>query len=504
MFKKAINITLCITGMLGGNAQPVSSSLGSGPGTEIRSDGLLFTNGSGTSTYNFPAGTGLPMIRFAGFWISARSNSGLLMQSVTTNPAKPEFWSGPIDTITRKSKNPELWNKIYHANAGENNYHRKHFSDAGYVIPSSISQWPAHSSQGDALPAVLAPFIDWNNDGTYNPQFGDYPAIVGDESILCLYNDEYGEHATGGTAPLKAQILQQGFNTLESGLDHVTWLNAYIKNMNDVDWNDCYIALYADLILGNETDNYAGTDANKNLVFGYNADGFDEGFYGSNLPYTALMPLNHSLFASMIFNEAAENKLPVDAGGYENVMHGKLPSGAIKYESSGATRFSYPGVSDLVHTKIERSEESDTTVAGARKILAIVGPFNLKSNEFVKLDFAIFSDTSSQPLVALRNKANTVNAFYNQYLSAKKIKNNPDDINIYPNPAGKTEQIKINHLGNRGAEIKIFGPLGQLQYQMQTVENEVIIPEGVFNDKGLFIIAINREVGSVYKKIIIN
>ena len=35
----------------------------------------------------------------------------------------------------------------------------------------------------------LAPFVDVDYDGLYNPALGDYPDVMGDQAIFFIFND---------------------------------------------------------------------------------------------------------------------------------------------------------------------------------------------------------------------------------------------------------------------------------------------------------------------------
>ena len=44
----------------------------------------------------------------------------------------------------------------------------------------------------------LAPFVDVDNDGNYNPLNGDYPKIKGNQSIWWVMNDNGNRKGFGG------------------------------------------------------------------------------------------------------------------------------------------------------------------------------------------------------------------------------------------------------------------------------------------------------------------
>jgi hypothetical protein len=40
----------------------------------------------------------------------------------------------------------------------------------------------------------LLPFADVNNNGIYDPSYGDYPNVLGDEALYLMYNDKFAAH----------------------------------------------------------------------------------------------------------------------------------------------------------------------------------------------------------------------------------------------------------------------------------------------------------------------
>ncbi|MBK8414466.1 MAG: hypothetical protein IPL22_08125 [Bacteroidetes bacterium] len=56
------------------------------------------------------------------------------------------------------------------------------------MVPTNIADWLVSIH---LFSRVLAPFADFNSNGIYDPQNGDYPYILGDESIYSIFNDYF-------------------------------------------------------------------------------------------------------------------------------------------------------------------------------------------------------------------------------------------------------------------------------------------------------------------------
>ena len=68
----------------------------------------------------------------------------------------------------------------------------------GYEIPEVIESWPAMGDTELGFAEYLAPFVDFDDDGIYNPENGDYPDICGDFSTYQIYNDKVQLASTDG------------------------------------------------------------------------------------------------------------------------------------------------------------------------------------------------------------------------------------------------------------------------------------------------------------------
>ena len=103
-----------------------------------------------------------------------------------------------IDWLT-SMKYHHIWNLT----RAEINQFIANHGNAGYQIPEDILTWPAHGEEGYA--ENLAPFVDVNGDGHYNPADGDYPDIKGDQCLFFIFND-YRNHTETRGLPLGLEV----------------------------------------------------------------------------------------------------------------------------------------------------------------------------------------------------------------------------------------------------------------------------------------------------------
>lgn len=500
MFKSTLHIILLVMLAINTRAQITSEKVQGGAVISVKSNGVYFSDASNNPSFSLPEFDGKHLAGFGSFWISALNKDGKVFQTASKSLNTPEFWSGPMDTFTRKSKSPGSWNKVWTTNRSEIELHRKNYQQNNYSVPASIAQWPGNSSPGEALPAILAPYYDWNADGKYTPAQGDYPFIQGTQATYTMYNDEYGEHAASQSVPLKAQIQQLTYN-LMPGVSNAFILEAYVKNMSDETWMDAYFGFYTDLLLGNPDDNYAATLADRNLVIGYNGDISDEGpnGFGASLPYYGVGWLNQKMNSSMIFQETGTFRNFNNAAELRQVMTGNLTDSSLKH---GKSRFAYPGNSDLNNTGQPISEESSANNPGKRNILNVAGPFQIPANGFIKLELAVYGGVSFQPDVAAKEHWDKILNFYQSNLSNRV--NHSSQTRVYPNPINSGRTIFIQLTKPNPGEIKLFDSEGKL------IMTQIALNEHVeFNTEGLkpgvYVLRVQQDTNAeIHKLFIIN
>lgn len=487
--------TLLLMASTAVHAQVSAGKLNGGAVISIKANGVLFSDETNAPSFKLPEFENQSLAGFGTFWISALNKDGKNLQTAATGTNAPEFWSGPIDTFTGKSKSPDAWNKVWLANRSEIENHRKNFEQTNYSVPQNIAQWPGNSASGEGLPAILAPYYDWNKDGQYTPQQGDFPSIQGNEAAYLMYNDEYGEHAASQSIPMKAQVQQLVYDLKENAFV----IEAYIRNRSDEDWKDAYFGFYTDLTLGNTEDNYAASITDKNVVIGYNGDNLDEGTlgYGSLLPYFGIGWLNQKAHSSMIFHDTGTFRSFNNGAELRNIMKGNLASGMQKHDKSN---FAYPGKSDLANTGLEISEETAGNLPGRRKILNVVGPFQIPVNGYVKLELSVFGGVSNQPQSAASEHWNRITNEFNSNLGASKTALKSS--RVYPNPFCLGGKVHIQSQNQEDYQLLMYDCKGNLVKQLHSAGTETEMDTDGLN-AGLYFINIQGNYISETHKIVI-
>jgi hypothetical protein len=215
-------------------------------------------------------------------------------QGPNTGPAgtKYDFWAGPVmDSAAYSIYQDTLWNYIWNLKKSEIDYHKTHYTDAGYQPIYDILTWPGNGNLSLGQASNLAPFFDRNGDGTYNPMDGDYPLIRGDQALWFIFNDDRNVHAESEGEKMKMEIhgMAYAFDMQEdTAFNNTIFLNYKIYNRSDNIYHDTYIGVFTDTDIGYAADDYIGCDVERSYYFGYNGTPVDgtgqSNAYGINPP----------------------------------------------------------------------------------------------------------------------------------------------------------------------------------------------------------------------------
>lgn len=224
-------------------------------------------------------------------WISAIDSSQRVHTACNTyNQRGKDFTPGPLGKDAKyKSTWKQKYNRVFVVHAKEIAKHRKAVSDSGtinYVNPN-IQEWPVYEIDGtDTL--TMAPWVDANNNGFYDPEKGDYPKIKGDEAFFTVYHDSIRHFETQGE-PLLIQVNELTWsvkcplwqNTDTFGIiDNTVFVEYELINRSKNRYRNARLGSWLDVDLGYYADDAVGCAPSHNVGFGYNGDSMDEVTYG--------------------------------------------------------------------------------------------------------------------------------------------------------------------------------------------------------------------------------
>lgn len=229
-------------------------------------------------------------------WIGGRSQGQLKVSAQTyrqSNGLAVGFWPGPLDTVTANIDPSQCakFDRHFVVFKRDIDKHKANTvsPDPDYVMPSVFSDWPALGDPSYNQTTYLAPFIDVDNNGTYEPNNGDYPDIRGDQAIWWVVNDKGNVPGSSGDpkTAIGVEIQSLAFSYQRNDeLNNMTFYRNKISNRSSFTLDSCFMAQWADPDLGQANDDYVGCDVPRGLGICYNSDDNDEGItgYGANPP----------------------------------------------------------------------------------------------------------------------------------------------------------------------------------------------------------------------------
>ena len=506
----------------------------------------------------------------ASLWIGGLDASNQLHTSAQTYRQKGnDFWPGPLDTTNASidTATAVKYDKIWKVSTDDINTFLYQFSLGNvpltYTPIPDILNWPAKGTGNNSR--KLAPFVDVNNNGIYDPLVGgDYPKIKGDQTLYYIFNDNLGSHKeTGGLSfgvEVHTMAYAYGCPAVLNGRNELAYTTFYdykIYNRSNNNYHDVFIGFWTDVDLGMNGNDYVASSVHDNLGFCYNSsatDGPSPGFPGyDNYPPAVgttvlkgpLAPINDLIdndndsivdepseeCLMNIFNYSYYSPFPgpgVDYGPtnkyqFYNNLTGKwkdstnFTCGGNAYGGTIPTKFVYPWTNYNNNPCASPwTELTAGNLAGDRRYLLSSGPFNLPAKENVEIEYAyvwsVDSFATSNVNLASANKlindTRKIRSFYKSGTPScvgKGVGINENVMNsellIYPNPANSVLNIKSENY------------LGKSTIQVTDILGKIIIETG-HNDlyqtsiniehlnSGVYFLNIKSEKGFIVKKFV--
>ncbi|MFT4678828.1 MAG: hypothetical protein ACI9RU_002636 [Litorivivens sp.] len=263
--------------------------------------------------YEVPAGGGIHSLYAGSIWIGGLGpDQQLKIAGVTYGFDETDFYPGPLgDDALITAEQCEAWDRIWKLYRIQSVKHLAYFNCSldpdcdpsefnDYEIPEIFYEYPAHGDVGLGQDFYLAPFLDYNQDGIYNPEDGDCPLfegmgnspsdcvncdeLKGDCCLFWIDNDRGGFHTATEGESIGLEIHSMAYAYASSDvLNNTTFYSRKIINRGTQTLTDTYIGHWTDVDLGYSNDDFVQCDINRDLGFGINADSFDEQ-YGENPP----------------------------------------------------------------------------------------------------------------------------------------------------------------------------------------------------------------------------
>ena len=434
-------------------------------------------------------------------WVGGMNNNNLHVAAMTYRQSGSDFWAGPLDNNASITEDEtKKWDKFFEISARE----VEKFKRDPNQITNAIRNWPAHGDTTKNQSKYLAPFVDKDNDGIYNPSKGDYPKIKGDYAMWWVFNDNAAGHGETLGQPLGIEIhaMAYAFNTQDTTLNRTIFFEYEIVNRSKNNYNDVYLGLWTDFDIGFGFDDYIGSDSSLSAYFGYNGDPDDEGVggYGDNIPVQSVVFFNDSLKNFLAYNnDFTPRGNPVEPEDYYSYLSGKwldgkpFVAGCNGYYCPGAKKTSYMYPGNPLDNKLW-NERSAGNKPGDRRGLGSTGPLTLNAGDKHTFNFAYVttfkqSGSTDANLKAMYNDIAKTKKFYNENLNTGTPEVNfaqsSLELSVYPNPATNILTLQWNN--SKADNVRLVNMLGQTVWNQSVNQGESAIhldtkhfPRGIY------------------------
>lgn len=519
---RTIIVSICLGLTMSLNAQVSSATIAGNNTSALLSDvGIFFHQmGNNSSGYEIPAASGTHSVYSASLWFGGKdvNNQIKLAAPHYYTGSGQDFWPGSLTTTgaaVQVVPNP-LVGTIWVVEQSTIIGHIQNYNSPGYTTPWEILNWPAHGDVGSDQAYNLAPFVDVDNDGVYEPLDGEYPCIKGDVAAYTIVHDKGGLHGSGGD-PIGIEIHYMFYQYISSGyLGDVTFIDVREINRGTQTLFDFYTSFFIDADLGNYIDDYFGSDSTRNMMFYYNADSYDEDNagnlgYGSQPPALAVVSLSDSISSADMFTNGMpypynDPSTPVE---YYNVMQGLYNDGSPWLDNNNnITKFWYPG-NPLIGS--QWSELSASNIPSDRRSVMsihqdIFQPF-MEYNHTFALVWAQGTDNLNS-VDLMYSKVDDVQDYYNNFMIQDCFGSNVgleehemNEVRIWPNPTSGELFVDLSSFDGE-VNVEVTDASGKKVFSKATFGGSIsrFIIDG---EQGVYFVKVISDAKSYVKTLII-
>ncbi len=475
--------------------------------------------------YEVPKGTCKKAIFASALWIGGIVNGNLKLAAQTYRQNGNDFWPGPlsVNNASIDSTTSSNYSKKWKINRWQIDDFKSHYSNPNYQILNDILTWPAHGDTTKGEAWNLAPFVNIGGlPNKYEPQFGDYPLIKGDQMLYWIFNDQM-IHGETRSLPLGIEVHASAYafkcddindNDSNTAINYTTFYHYDIFNRTNVAIDSLKIGMWTDVDLGNYSDDFIGCNPKEGYGYVYNGDSIDEGWqgYGANPPALAVVQLRGTslsginqgmknfMYYENDFTQQGNPQKPEDYWGYLNSRWkdaSPVTYGGNGYRGTDTTSFMYPDINDL-SGRTEWTEKSAGNIPGDRRFIMATGPVTLLSGAKQSVDYAIvFSRTGSSSIPVLPKLDSDVKRVKNWFntnvfpscLSLNGLNevhiNTIQKLSVYPNPASNLLTLQFI-AKTKSVSYEVYDLTGRIVLKGNIDESNMISIQSI--SEGLYII----------------
>lgn len=281
--------------------------------------------------------------------------------------------SGTINSNSVLASNPLVKVTRVEVEAHINNY-----QNPGYIMPAAIAQWPGSGNTTIGELAQMAPYVDLNQNNTYDPENGDYPNIIGDMAVYLIRNDKGINPESIG---LEMHHVLYIFEGEDEVLNHSVIHEVKMYNRGQEDLSNFRLGFFVDYDLGGVDDDYFASDSAANAIIGYNGDDYDFQFK-ETIPGVVF----GSLFCDVQgLNNVSSRNMGENLENQHKLLNNKWSDGECWMKSNGGVATNGSPTRFILHGDIEDesqwNESRTNNSPGDRRALLIQAPREFKKGD---------------------------------------------------------------------------------------------------------------------------
>ena len=421
-------------------------------------------------------------------WIGGYDSNGQLHTAAQTYRQNgTDFWAGALDTVNVVCTAPQntFYNNVWKINKTTIDSFRAGLCTG---IPISISSWPGNGNASSNEGRQLAPYVDVNGNGIYDPAGLDYPMIRGDQALFFVYNDTLSGQSHGEThgkrLGIEIRCLAYAVKCDDSALVNTVFMHYEIINRSSNTYDSTVVGLWNDLDIGNFADDGTGSDSAQNDYYYYdNYFGFGGTFL--NKPMATTMSYN---------NNFTVTGNPVSDTDYYDYMTARWADG--NHLTYGGTGYGGTNSTNYIFTGNPYSGNGWLSAPSDKRMIGSTGKFTFAPNQHYIFDVAYVaaydpSQTIHNCASMVKQRMQSVKTYYSlditpcgdNITSVQQQNRNADEINLFPNPT--SSQIAIHSSSENIQPYFIFDVTGKILQSGMTTGNKTVLniaelPEGMY------------------------
>ena len=508
------------------NAQNISTQLDhNNISANLSTIGAYFYDGENYSRgYEVPKGSGLHSIFLSQLWLAGKDEAGeirliqgnsgatysdifngpISLPGTYTDPSFESMWGNSTWEICQSDI--DTYKAWWSCTSGETTEGCDDILEPTNETLERIYNWPAHGDLSLEQSYYLAPYFDYNSDGTYNPDDGDYPIIKGCCAVYMIQNDAAQSHTYSNTDSLgiELHLMFYQYQTWDY-LNDVTFVDLKAINRSSMDYSNFLTSIMVDADIGMPTDDSFGCDSASNTMYFYNADNIDQSDggvqgYGSNPPAIGIVCLDAYMSSCVPYlggSSAAEKY---------NLMSGLKADGTSWLDpNSNVTNYAYSGNPNVSDSWTFNWSNDVRGLASSRYGM-------LNSGDTITQTYAITFASNGEHIENVNeilNISNEIKAFYdgqsNQPCNGDTWglnENNLMTLSLYPNPTNGV--VNILKEGNCSYIIGIYDSYGRLINEAISKNDTELTMDLSEQPKGVYNVKVSCGEGAKVFKLILN